>query len=137
MQTIVNLLALLLTGVLLQAQNTIEVTMSQFSSNDGKVRVALYNTAESFLEKPFRAFDASIENNTSIGFFENLPDGTYAISCFHDEDNNNQMNLFMGFLPAEDYGCSNGAKGFMGPPKWEDAKFDVKDGEVKAIAIKL
>ena len=28
-------------------------------------------------------------------------------------------------IPSEDYGCSNGARGFMGPPSYKDAKFSV------------
>ena len=32
------------------------------------------------------------------------------------------MSIFFG-IPKEAYGCSNNAKGFMGPPKYEDAKF--------------
>ena len=31
---------------------------------------------------------------------------------------------FMG-IPKEDIACSNNAKGFMGPPKYEDAKFTI------------
>ena len=38
-------------------------------------------------------------------------------------------------IPIEDYACSNGAKGFMGPPKYSDAKF--KLSESKIITIKI
>jgi uncharacterized protein (DUF2141 family) len=49
---------------------------------------------------------------------------------FHDENDNNKMdNNFLG-IPIEDYGCSNNAKGFMGPPKWIDAKFEVSDKSI-------
>ncbi|HAT66810.1 DUF2141 domain-containing protein [Aureisphaera sp. CAU 1614] len=137
MQTVLHFLTLLLTGMLLQAQNTVEVTMTHFGTNDGKARVGLYNQAEDFLNKEFKTLETVIVNQKATVAFTDVPDGMYAISCYHDEDNNGQLNMRFGMIPIEDYGCSNGAKGFFGPPKWEDAQFEVKGGEVKSIAIKL
>ncbi len=137
MQTVLHFLTLLLTGMLLHAQNTVEVTMTHFDNNDGKAKVGLYNTAEDFLDKTYLSLEALIDNQTAKAVFKDVPDGIYAISCYHDEDNNGQLNMRFGMIPSEDYGCSNGAKGFFGPPKWEDAQFEVKGGEVKTIAIKL
>ncbi|MEZ4858216.1 MAG: DUF2141 domain-containing protein [Flavobacteriaceae bacterium] len=137
MQTVIHYLAFLLTGVLLQAQNTVEVTITNFSNNDGKARVGLYNQEGEFLNKPFKAKDATIQNQKATVVFYDLPEGTYAVSMYHDEDNDGKMKMRMGMFPAEDYACSNNAKGFMGPPQWKDAQFEVKNGEVKAIAIKL
>ena len=137
MQTVLHFLTLLLTGMLLQAKNTVEVTMTHFGTNDGKARVGLYNQAEDFLNKEFKTLETVIVNQKATVAFTDVPDGMYAISCYHDEDNNGQLNMRFGMIPIEDYGCSNGAKGFFGPPKWEDAQFEVKGGEVKSIAIKL
>jgi uncharacterized protein (DUF2141 family) len=36
---------------------------------------------------------------------------------------------FLG-IPKEDYGCSNNARGFMGPPKWKDAKFQINNKSI-------
>lgn len=38
-------------------------------------------------------------------------------------------------IPKEDYGCSNEASGFMGPPKWNDAKFELKENKVITITL--
>lgn len=137
MQTVLHYLTLLLTGVLLHAQNTVEVTMTNFSNNDGSVRVGLYNREGDFLNKTYKAAKVAIENKQAHVVFEDLPDGTYAISFYHDEDNDGKMKMRMGMFPAEDYACSNNARGFMGPPKWKDARFEVKNGEVKSLSIQL
>lgn len=137
MQTILQYAILFLTGMILQAQNTIEVSMTQLGNNEGVVRVGLYNEAGQFLEKTYLSKSTSIEGNEARVTFLEIPDGTYAISCYHDEDNNGKLNMFMGMMPKEDYACSNGAKGFFGPPKWEDAYFTVSEGEVKDIEIKF
>ena len=48
----------------------------------------------------------------------------------HDENENNKLDTnFLG-IPKESFGCSNNAKGFMGPPKWEDAKFEISNKDV-------
>jgi uncharacterized protein (DUF2141 family) len=58
----------------------------------------------------------------------------YAISVFHDENADGELN-FSIFPPgpSEGVGISNDAKGFMGPPKYKDAKFkfDKKNPTIK------
>ena len=78
-----------------------------------------------------------VENKEAKVVFTNVPDGVYAVSCYHDEDSNGELNMFMGMIPSEPYGCSNGARGFFGPPKWEDAHFEVNEQETRKLDIRL
>lgn len=137
MQELLTYAMLLITGLVMQAQSTVEVAITNFDSNDGKALIALYNEEAHFLNKSFMAVTSEIENNEATASFKDVPNGVYAISMFHDEDGDGKMKMTMGMIPAEDYGCSNNAKGFFGPPKWKDAKFEVVDGEVKKVQIKL
>ena len=137
MQTIINYFALLLTGLFLQAQNTVDVTMTNFSNDDGVVKVGLYSNEGEWLEREFKAEDSKITNKTAKVTFTNVPDGVYAVSCFHDEDNDGVFKMFMGMIPIEDYACSNGATGMFGPPEWNEAKFELKNNETKQVPIKL
>jgi len=131
MQTVLTYFALLLTGLLLQAQNnTIEVNMSGFDSDDGKAMVGLFVEEETFLREPEQSLSASITKQKSSVTFTNIPDGVYAVSVYHDENDNGEIDLLMGILPKEDTGTSNNPNTVMGPPKWEDAKFEVKNGEI-------
>ena len=52
MQTILTYFALLLTGMILHSQNTIELTITGFDSSDGDVKISLYDDEGSFLKKP-------------------------------------------------------------------------------------
>jgi len=137
MQTILTYLTLLLTGLLMHAQNTIEISMSGFDNNDGKAMIALYNSEENYLEKRLLGKAATIENQEARATFSDVPDGVYAISVVHDEDNNGKLNMVMGFYPSEETGASNNAPANFGPPTWEDAKFEVKNGEHIKQSIKL
>lgn len=140
MSTLVKLLVIIILNTsFANAQETthnINVEINGLKSSDGQLLVGLYNTEASFLKEQYKANVVTIDNNKSVLVFKNVPDGTYAISFVHDKNKNGKMDKnFMG-IPKEDYGCSNNAKGFMGPPKWEDAKFELK-GADKNITISL
>ena len=115
-----------------QEQNGQEITVviENLKSNKGHIYISLYNNEASFLGKGFKSTISRIENNSCTIKFENVPNGIYAISFFHDENENKKMDSnFLG-IPKEDYGCSNNARGFMGPPKWEDAKFEINNTSI-------
>jgi len=123
------LVFVLLSQSLINAQETkgqdITVKIENLNSDTGHVYISLFNTEASFLNKGYKSTISPIENNSCTINFKNIPKGIYAISFFHDENENKKMDTnFLG-IPKEDYGCSNNARGFMGPPKWEDAKFEV------------
>ena len=134
MGTLVKFFILFLFSQLLNAQilsgQDITVKVNNLDSNNGKVFIAIYDSENSFLGKQFKGTISNINENSCMVVFENIPQGIYAISLFHDENDNGKMDSnFLG-IPKEDYGCSNNATGFMGPPKWEDAKFEVKDKSI-------
>jgi uncharacterized protein (DUF2141 family) len=137
MQTIITYFTLLLTGLFMHGQNTIEVSMSGFDNNDGTAMIAVYDSKENFLEKRLLGKISEIENNEAKVTFSDVPDGMYAISVVHDKDENGKLNMVMGFYPSEATGASNNAPARFGPPKWEDAKFEVKNGQYINQQIKL
>ncbi|WP_439130619.1 DUF2141 domain-containing protein [Polaribacter sp.] len=111
------------------------VNIAGLNSNKGTLMVGVYNKKENFLNKQFRGGLSKIENNAAVVVFKNLPKGEYAVSFVHDENDNKKMDTnFLG-IPKEDYGCSNNATGFMGPPKYDDAKFQLSEN--KTINIKI
>lgn len=135
MNTLAKILVfLLISPSIVNAQEVngqeITVVIENLNSNKGEVYVSLYNTEASFLGKGFKSTKSKIVNNSCTIKFENVPNGIYAISFFHDENDNKKMDTnFLG-IPKEDYGCSNNATGFMGPPKWEDAKFEINNASI-------
>ena len=102
----------------------IAVEIENLQSHKGKVMVALYNSRETYMETRFREAMASIskELKASIVLTE-VPAGFYAISVFHDENDNNELDLKFMKIPKEPYGFSNNARGNMGPASFEDALF--------------
>ncbi len=114
----------------------ITVNISNFDTNEGKVMVALYDSETTFLKTPQKGTIGVIENKMSTVTFKKIPDGIYAISVFHDENNNGKLETnFLG-IPKEDTGTSNNAPARFGPPKWKDAKFEMKNKSI-TLDIKL
>ena len=97
--------------------------------------VGIYNKKESFLKKPIKSTIVKIENKKALILFTNLPKGIYAVSFVHDENDNKKMDTNFIGIPTEDYGCSNNATGFMGPPKYKDAQFILQEDKIIEINI--
>lgn len=116
--------------------STITVTVSNLKSDKGSVFVALYDKEENFLGKAYEGSIVKITDKKAIAIFKDVPNGEYAISVFHDENDNKKLDTnFMG-IPKEALGCSNGATGFMGPPKYKDAKFTLTKDTVIPVKVK-
>ncbi|HLO55195.1 MAG TPA: DUF2141 domain-containing protein [Saprospiraceae bacterium] len=123
-------------GIISYAQtNTLTVTLTNFKNNQGKVMVGIYSGANTFMKKTIYSKVGEIKANTAKVVFENIPDGEYAISLYHDENSNNKLDKGWFSIPKEGYGCSNDAKGNMGPPKYEDAKFQLTNHKNMTIKI--
>lgn len=141
MTTLVRIIVLIIfNSNILSAQDVelseITVEIENLESNKGQLLVGLYNKETDFLNTPFKSVKTKISQNKSTITFTDVPVGIYAVSFVHDKNSNGKIDTnFMG-IPKEDYGCSNNAKGFMGPPKWKDAKFEFKGG-TKTISISL
>ena len=136
MQTVLTYLTLLFTGMMMTAQSSVTVTVTDLNSNDGKLMIGLYDSEKNFLSTRFMGAMETIENHTATFTFTDVPEGEYAISTFHDENDNQVFDMRFGVIPKEDYVTSNNAKGFFGPPDWDDAKFTVKDAPI-TIALKM
>lgn len=121
----------------IHAQNTIAVEINNFESDRGVVLVGLYNSTTTFMEKEYKGEILKIKDKQVVLNFSDLPDGSYAILVVHDEDENGELSTNFIGIPKEKYGASNNAPSKFGPPKWKDAKFEVKNRQVVSQKIAL
>lgn len=109
---------------------TIKTIISQMNNDKGTVYFALFASEEDFdNRKYFQTRSAKADKNGVVVTFKNITEGVYAITCFYDENNNGKMDFNSDGMPMEDYGSSNNVMSF-GPPRFTDAKFDVKDKDL-------
>lgn len=116
--------------------SSITINFIGIKSDKGKMYVALYKGKDNFLKKPFKKMIAPINGLKSVAVFNDIPKGFYAVSCYQDENNNGKMDTNFIGMPKEPIGTSNDAKGFMGPPKYKDAKFEADKDITLKITVK-
>lgn len=123
---------------LIFAQNTydLEVVIRGLSNNKGKVYVGLYNSEEQFLKKAFVGNISKIAKHEAIVTFKNVPAGQYALSAFHDKNDNGKLDTNMIGVPKEDYTVSNNAKNRFSAPKYDKAKFDLTNKTRIVLSMK-
>jgi uncharacterized protein (DUF2141 family) len=107
----------------------------------GQIAIALFNGNAGFpgdKSKALRTLQTRIDSQTLSAqvTLDDLPHGVYAVSVFHDENMNGQLDKNVFGIPKEDYGASNNPNKSMGPPKFADAKFDLDQPE-QMLEIKL
>jgi uncharacterized protein (DUF2141 family) len=106
----------------------------------GKIRVALFRSAEGFpgdASKAFRLENAPIDSQTlsSQMVLADLPAGQYALSVFHDENLNEKLDKNLMGIPKEGYGASNNPGRKMRAPTFEEARFSHQTDQ--SLEIKL
>jgi uncharacterized protein (DUF2141 family) len=108
------------------SQNSdLTVSVSGIKNNTGSLTAELYNTKDKFLKVSYKTISSPIKSNTASVTFTEIPKGEYTVLVYHDENKNGKLDKNFIGMPKEPVACSNNAKGFMGPPKYEDAKFTV------------
>jgi uncharacterized protein (DUF2141 family) len=119
-------------------QGGIQAEILNLRNDRGKVHCSIYSSKEGFpsdTTKAVQQLNSPPLNKKALCEFPVLKPGDYAMSVFHDENESGKMDTnFLG-MPTEGVGSSNDAKGFMGPPSFEKAKFSVKQDEVIHLKI--
>lgn len=106
-------------------------------SAEGNIMVAVYDSADSFLKRPARTARAAATAGAVDVLIKDLPAGDYGLALFHDANGNGRMDTKAMGIPSEDHGFSNNARGYMGPPKFEQAKISVPaDGASATISLR-
>ena len=104
----------------------LSVRLVGLRNDHGRSGCEIFASEKGFPTDPTAALQSvwcPIDGTESICHFGPVLPGTYAIACFHDENGNGKFDTnFLG-IPTEGTVVSNQAKGFMGPPKFKDAKF--------------
>lgn len=117
------------------------IELSNFKSNEGSIRVHLYNEATAsyfpnISENAWQVKIEKIENKKARIVFENLPYGKYACTAHHDKNLNEKLDLNILGLPKEAWGLSNNIMPVFSLPNFDDCCFLVNTKET-IIFVKM
>jgi uncharacterized protein (DUF2141 family) len=125
---------MLLAAGTLNAQHKLTIVVDGIENAKGKILTAVYDSAN-FLKKPAYASMAKADRDEVTIVLDSIASGEYAVSLFHDENDNYKLDVGAFGIPVEKTGFSNNAKGKMGPPKFTDCKFAVTEDTVIYITL--
>ncbi len=135
MKTIIFFAFSLVSVACLSQKHTLTIEVNGFDNDNGQLVLGVCNKKENFLKEYAYGDVVKIKNKKATVVIKNLPSGEYAISLFHDVNSNNVLDKNMFGIPSEDYGFSNNAKGTFGPPKYEDAKFNLNESKIIKVNL--
>ena len=112
-------------------EGTLVVNLTGMKSDDGRLVYAIWSGPEGWLESNnIREGAVPIVEGASKLRVEDLPYGEFAISAYHDKNDNGKLDTGMFGIPKEALGTSNDATVRFGPPKYEDAVFHLEQPEL-------
>lgn len=139
--TLIKIVAIVLVAMALEAHN-LTVVVKNLKNSNGKVQFFLYNKdgtiPDKELNRYYKSKRVSIVNKRAKVVFRNLPTNRYAVSLFHDENNNYELDKGL-MLPKEGIGLSNfNSVNLFHLPNFKRASFLLdKDKKITIKAIYL
>ena len=110
---------------------SMNIQINNIQSASGQVLIALYQQEDGFMSLDKAVFKQAYPITKKGAISIDLPElieGNYAISCFHDLNNNGVLDKNMLGIPTEPYGFSQGVRPKFRAPTWDEAKFKYKKG---------
>ncbi|MGB5983001.1 MAG: DUF2141 domain-containing protein [Nonlabens sp.] len=132
--TYLTLLMTFLAFAKADSQNTLTLQLSDIEETKGILYFSLFNSSDGFPDdekKDFRAQKILDFGNTISVTFKDIPDGTYAVTFFQDENNNGKVDTNFFGIPKEPVGAS--MMDGLGRPKFDKCKFEVKSDKTLKI----
>lgn len=129
-----------LTSELVSAeQSSVTVNLSRLRSQKGQIVVCLWRQQDKNFpmcsnEASFQHIIAKASTSTIEVRFQSVPSGDYAISAFHDENQNGKIDRgFMG-RPEEGIAFSNMTQE-RGRPSFDKAKFSLNGAKTISLSL--
>lgn len=121
----------------LSAQHTLTVEVNGIEKVKGQIFVGLANDPNHFAKKGelYKGCVNQVDEETVICTFEDIPEGTYAVSTFHDANGNDELDVNFVGIPRENFGFSNNPRILFKKPSFQDCSFQVQ-GDTQ-ISIQL
>ncbi len=115
------------------------VQVDQMRNDQGTLRVYLYDEArkQGFLAAGFQDFACKRYTKITQGqgqvVCENLPPGIYALTFFHDENDNFEVDSNFIGIPKEGYGFSLNYKPKLSKPSFKQVQFEITEQNLTLV----
>ncbi|WP_162340392.1 DUF2141 domain-containing protein [Cyclobacterium salsum] len=118
----------------------LQITVLIPGETDGLVQLLVFDSPSGFPDRPSKAIRSTserIKSGRAVFRFEGLKEGFYALSAFHDTDEDGRMRKSLFGIPQDAYGFSNDARKPFSAPTFKDASFYLpKTGTTVEFSLK-
>jgi len=127
--------ALLCAAMFPSKDKSLKISVNNVKIGKGSIVVEIYDKHEYFFKKSVaKKIVKATDKNLDVSF--DIPQGTYAIAIYQDENENKLFDRnFLG-LPKEPYGLSNNFKPRFAAPTFNDCKFNVAQATSLSISLR-
>ncbi|MGB8700337.1 MAG: DUF2141 domain-containing protein [Thermosynechococcaceae cyanobacterium] len=124
-----------------QSTTSLNVVFKDLRSSDGQVCLNLFSGPKGFPQGGAESNlamsrCAPVANGVASVMLSDLPPGQYAISAYHDANNDGQMNKGAFGIPEEGFGFSNNPTIGFSAPTFDETQFQVS-GSQSEVLIQL
>jgi uncharacterized protein (DUF2141 family) len=118
--------------------STLRITITGVKEQQGVLKVCVADNPAGFLKECFQEHSVMVSGESvMVVEFHRIPFGQYAISLFHDVNQNQELDRRKVFgIPSEPFGFSNNPALLFGAPNFEQCAFSV-DQNITEVVIKL
>lgn len=104
---------------------SLHIVVAGIRSAEGSIQCALWDTAEGFPgASPIAGGNLSLD--AAVGTvrceYDELPAGTYAVTAYHDENGNDELDMSIVGAPTEGFGTTNDVAVVARAPTFEEAQ---------------
>jgi len=103
----------------------------------GKIMIAAFDNENNFNKKENPSFSdlLNVSNSSLKTTFKSIPQGTYAIALYHDENSDGKLNTTKLRIPTEGVGFSGQHATLYKKPKFNDCVIEIKSDTTISINI--
>ena len=116
----------------------LDVEIQHVPNQHGHLAIGLYTNAATFPndQQEFRGARVPAQPGTLTYTFSDIPEGTYAVAVYHDQNDNGHMDKNFFGIPKEPYGFSRIGKPGLGAPDFSEAAFEVPETARTTVLLK-
>lgn len=111
---------------------TLAVRVDGFENRSGSAGIAVWNAALGFpdhVEHAVATMYSVIEDGVAVAQFDLLAPGVYAVTVFHDENDNHRFDKNWIGIPRETWGVSNNVRPRLRAPTFDEASVTLEPGD--------
>jgi uncharacterized protein (DUF2141 family) len=115
---------------------TLEIEVKGIAAITGTLNVGVHDSSGTFPDgskAPLKASAVKTVSNPQLIVIEHVPYGVHAVSVWHDADGDGEMKKGLFGIPKEPIGVSNNVHSKLGPPSFDDARFEMKAPKQKLV----